>query len=190
MCKNSPGLKTVVAQGVDGEPSTDAVPGTPNPYDSFIERLQPTPGYTYGGAIPIKESGEMTRGPWGERPKTEWAIPTTVRQMLTSVMKAARESDPRYAKGGDISNADLVNIVSALGAGGMTFGKVGGEATLGSLAGRAAATSEERGPTFYSALKRGVEQHPQTKATPDQWKGIIANMPGVKKEETDWLRRA
>lgn len=41
-------------------------------------------------------------------------------------------------------------------------------------------------PTFYSALSRGVEGLKQTKAPSAQWKGILDNLPGVKKEELEW----
>jgi len=39
---------------------------------------------------------------------------------------------------------------------------------------------------FYSALQKGVGESKQPKATPDQWKGILRNLPGVKAEELEW----
>lgn len=40
--------------------------------------------------------------------------------------------------------------------------------------------------TFYSALLRAIETHKQGKATPAEWKGILANTPGVKPDEILW----
>lgn len=42
-------------------------------------------------------------------------------------------------------------------------------------------------PVFYSSLLRSIEASKQAKATPDQWLGILANMPGIKKEEREWI---
>lgn len=42
-------------------------------------------------------------------------------------------------------------------------------------------------PTFYSALKAGVEGVQQEKAPAEQWRGILNNLANVKKEEMDWL---
>jgi hypothetical protein len=44
----------------------------------------------------------------------------------------------------------------------------------------------EASPIFYSALERGIENAKLDKASPESWKGMIRNMPGIKKEEVDW----
>lgn len=41
--------------------------------------------------------------------------------------------------------------------------------------------------TFYSALLRAVENLPQERAPAADWKAIISKLPGVKKEEVDFL---
>lgn len=42
------------------------------------------------------------------------------------------------------------------------------------------------GDIFYSALQRAVENVPQKKGAPEQWKGIVKNSKGVKAEEIEW----
>ncbi|MDA4845960.1 PLxRFG domain-containing protein [Hoeflea poritis] len=42
-------------------------------------------------------------------------------------------------------------------------------------------------PVYYSALLRAVEGLTQPRAPADQWKAMIANRPGVKPEEIDWM---
>lgn len=44
-----------------------------------------------------------------------------------------------------------------------------------------------QGGTFYSALLRAVEKLSQKKAPATDWKAIISKLPGVKKEEVDFL---
>jgi hypothetical protein len=43
------------------------------------------------------------------------------------------------------------------------------------------------GETFYSALKRSVESAKQESAQAKDWISIINNLPGVKKEEVEWI---
>lgn len=45
----------------------------------------------------------------------------------------------------------------------------------------------ELAPPFFGAVERAVTAAKQTKASPDQWLGMLKNMPGVKPEELDWL---
>jgi len=40
---------------------------------------------------------------------------------------------------------------------------------------------------WYSALENVVKGFQQKQATPDQWKGMIKNYPGIKQEELDWI---
>jgi hypothetical protein len=40
---------------------------------------------------------------------------------------------------------------------------------------------------FYSAVEHTVKNIPQSKMTGEQWLGTIANKPGVKPEELDWI---
>jgi len=40
---------------------------------------------------------------------------------------------------------------------------------------------------WYSALEQAVTGFQQKQATPDQWKGMIKNYPGIKQEELDWI---
>lgn len=42
-------------------------------------------------------------------------------------------------------------------------------------------------PPFYSAVERAITSSKQSKASPDQWLGMLKNMPGVKPEEMEWL---
>jgi len=42
-------------------------------------------------------------------------------------------------------------------------------------------------PAFYSAVEHTVKNIPQAKMTGEQWLGTIANKPGVKGEELDWI---
>jgi len=42
-------------------------------------------------------------------------------------------------------------------------------------------------PPFYSAVERAVTSAKQEKASPEQWLGMLKNMPGVKSEEMEWL---
>lgn len=42
------------------------------------------------------------------------------------------------------------------------------------------------GDTFHSGLLKAVEGSKQAKATPEQWRASIANLPGIKKEEIEW----
>lgn len=44
----------------------------------------------------------------------------------------------------------------------------------------------ERGPRFYSELQRQVEGLKQEAASPEQWKGTVKNLKGVKREEVKW----
>ena len=44
-----------------------------------------------------------------------------------------------------------------------------------------------RGPQFYSAVERAITGAKQDKASPEQWAGMLKNMPGVKPEEMEWL---
>jgi predicted kinase len=46
---------------------------------------------------------------------------------------------------------------------------------------------ETRSPPFYSAVERAVASAKQEKASPQQWLGMLKNMPGVKPEEMQWL---
>ncbi len=40
---------------------------------------------------------------------------------------------------------------------------------------------------WYSTLENVVDGFQQKQATPDQWKGMIKNYPGIKQEELDWM---
>lgn len=46
---------------------------------------------------------------------------------------------------------------------------------------------EEPANTWYSVLEQAVTNFQQKQATPDQWKGMIKNVPGIKQEELDWI---
>ena len=45
----------------------------------------------------------------------------------------------------------------------------------------------EQAPTYYSAAARFIDDAKQEKASPDQWRGMLKNAPGVKPEEVEWL---
>jgi hypothetical protein len=46
---------------------------------------------------------------------------------------------------------------------------------------------EGQAPPFYSAVARVIDGAKQNKASPEQWLGMLKNMPGVKPEEMEWL---
>jgi len=47
--------------------------------------------------------------------------------------------------------------------------------------------AEEVANKWYSALENAVAGFNQKQATPDQWKGMIKNFPGIKQDELDWV---
>jgi len=47
--------------------------------------------------------------------------------------------------------------------------------------------AEEVASKWYSALENAVAGFNQKQATPDQWKGMIKNFPGLKQDELDWV---
>jgi len=47
--------------------------------------------------------------------------------------------------------------------------------------------AEEVASKWYSALENAVAGFQQKQATPDQWKGMIKNFPGLKQDELDWV---
>ena len=47
--------------------------------------------------------------------------------------------------------------------------------------------AEEVASKWYSALENAVAGFNQKQATPDQWKGMIKNFPGIKQDELDWV---
>lgn len=58
---------------------------------------------------------------------------------------------------------------------------------LGPPPARPSAAAVPVAPTFYSAVERAVAEAKQDKAPAGQWKGMLANSPGVKAEEMQWL---
>lgn len=60
----------------------------------------------------------------------------------------------------------------------------GGE---GKLVSQAGAASKENAPAFYSALEKALGSINQSKASGEQWISTLANRPGVKGEELDWV---
>jgi len=46
---------------------------------------------------------------------------------------------------------------------------------------------EDTAKQWYSALEKAVSNFQQKQATPDQWKGMIKNFPGIKQDELDWV---
>lgn len=61
------------------------------------------------------------------------------------------------------------------------------DTTSGGMPGADAPAYSNTAPIYYSALLASVESVQQPKATADQWKGIIKNLPGVKADEVEWL---
>lgn len=53
--------------------------------------------------------------------------------------------------------------------------------------GAAVAALSERAKPFYSAVENAVRDVKQDAMTPEQWRGYLANRPGVKAEELDWV---
>ena len=47
--------------------------------------------------------------------------------------------------------------------------------------------AEEVANKWYSALENAITGFNQKQATPDQWKGMIKNFPGIKQDELDWV---
>jgi len=47
--------------------------------------------------------------------------------------------------------------------------------------------AEATAKQWYSALENAVSGFQQKQATPDQWKGMIKNFPGIKQDELDWV---
>ena len=47
--------------------------------------------------------------------------------------------------------------------------------------------AETTAKQWYSTLENAVAGFQQKQATPDQWKGMIKNFPGIKQEELDWM---
>jgi hypothetical protein len=47
--------------------------------------------------------------------------------------------------------------------------------------------AETTAKQWYSVLEQTVNNFQQKQATPDQWKGMIKNVPGIKAEELEWI---
>ena len=72
----------------------------------------------------------------------------------------------------------------------MDIGLFGDEAQQTDLLDRIQGRSYDQrtgAPVFYSAVERALTASKQSKASPDQWLGMLRNATGVKPEEMEWL---
>lgn len=97
-------------------------------------------------------------------------------------------TQPWYAPGGESTVSGMVDAASL--AGGAPLIEGAGTGTLGSGAMRPGAKPMPAEPTvvqpFYSAMEHAVRSAKQDVMSPDQWRGYLQNMPGVKAEELEW----
>lgn len=138
-------------------------PVAQQPGDRVVERAQDLTGAMVTGAIPGMPRGAL--GAAGGRPLAEQAGVRTADEAINAIA-AKRGMTPEQVR----ENWGYANPNDYL--------------TLAQSEGIPVAPAAE---PFFSAVQRAVTEAPLETAPPKDWLGYLANRPGVKKEEMEWI---